>query len=221
MNVRDITGTFEGVPYDDDGLFADTAPCMMVRTPEGGYDTYYYLSDGVWSDELGGYGPGWCDAGGSELGEDAGVIPVGTAVWFVDQNNTKSSVTIAGEVLSDATTTISFNTGYTLSAVPYPKSVSFNDIKFVGIEGVPYDDDGLFADTAPCMMVRTPEGGYDTYYYLSDGVWSDELGGYGPGWCDAGGSELASYDEIAIQFGSAFWIYLTGDLKSFSATFSL
>ena len=220
-NVRDIVGTFQGVPYDDDSNFAATAPCLMVRTEAGVYDTYYYLSDGVWDDSISDYGPGWCDQSGNELAPEAGDIEPGTAIWFIDQNGESSSLTIAGGIIEDASATVSFGLGYTLAALPYPKGVSFNEITFTNLVGVPYDDDSNFASTAPCMMVRTNDGVYDTYYYLSDGVWSDSVGDYVPGWCDQGGSELPSYDNIAITSGTAFWVYLPDGSTPFSATFTL
>ena len=63
-----------------------------------------------------------------------------------------------------------------------------------------YDDD--FA-TAPKISVMNAAGGYESYYYISDGTDEndDELGINA--WCDGGGYEL---DGTQIDAGAAFWI---------------
>ncbi len=64
-----------------------------------------------------------------------------------------------------------------------------------------YDDD--FA-TAPVIQVQKAAGGYDKYYYISDGTYDDgkdtPLGK--DEWCDVDGYEL---EGSQIEAGAAFW----------------
>ena len=190
---------------------------LMVREGDG-YVNYYYLSDGA-VDEGGAYIPGWADAGGNPLPDEGVEIEPGTAFWFVDQYNEESSLTVPGAVLADASVEKTFGLGYTLAATPYPIACGFADIKFTGITGPAYDEEGEFFETAPMTLVRV-DGGYVNYYYLSDGA-VDEGGKYIPGWADAGGNPLADYTEKVIPAGSAFWVNIPASAKGFKATFSL
>jgi hypothetical protein len=63
-----------------------------------------------------------------------------------------------------------------------------------------YDDD--FA-TAPQIQVLKPTGGYNKYFYISDGTYEDdEPLGYNA-WCDEDGYKL---EGAQIEAGAAFWI---------------
>ena len=190
---------------------------LMVRDGEG-YVVYYYLSDGKYDSTTGEYSAGWADAGGNPLPGTGVEIPAGTAFWFVDQYSDASSLTVPGSVVSDATSDVTFGTGYTLAACPYPKAVAFSEIAFKDLVGPAYDDDGNFFTTAPMLMVRDGEG-YVVYYYLSDGKYDSTTGEYSAGWADAGGNPLVDYSEKLISAGTAFWMSLPSG--SVTATFSL
>ena len=76
-----------------------------------------------------------------------------------------------------------------------------------------YDDD--FA-TAPQIQVQKPAGGYNIYYYISDGT-DDEDNELGVNaWCDLDGYELSG---AQIDAGAAFWVYAPAD--GGTITFSL
>ena len=217
FNLKDLTGDLEGPAYDEDFNFTSTAPMLQIRVGNG-YEPYYFLSDGA-VDAKGDYVPGWADVGGNPLPEDGVEIPAGTAFWFVDQYRASSSITTAGAVVSDATSEITFNAGYTLAACPYPTAVAFSEISFEGLQGPAYDEDFNFTATAPMIQVRVGNG-YEPYYFLSDGA-VDAKGDYVPGWADVGGNPLPDYDAKVISVGTAFWMILPTGSTSVKATFAL
>jgi hypothetical protein len=100
-----------------------------------------------------------------------------------------------------ASTTLSFGAGnYTILCNPYPTAVSLQSLTTTATPGL-YDDD--FA-TAPQIQVQKLAGGYDLYYYISDGTDdSDDELGYNA-WCDVDGYEL---EGAQIEAGAAFWVY--------------
>ena len=193
--------------YDDD--FA-TAPQIQVQKPAGGYNTYYYISDGTDDndDELG-Y-DAWCDVDGYEL-TDTMKLVLGKGFWFYSPT-TGGTITTAGQVFEAKSKTIEFPADmFTIICNPYPTAVALQSLTTSTTPGL-YDDD--FA-TAPQIQVQKPTGGYNTYYYISDGTDDndDELG-YNA-WCDVDGYELKG---TQIDAGAAVWIKspVTG-----SVTFSI
>ena len=218
FNILDIAGDFEGPLYDEDGEFMNTAPTLMVRDGDG-YVYYYYLADGKWDEDLGDYVPGWADGGGNPLPEEGVTYPSGTAFWILDQFADGKTMTLAGQVVTDPTSEITFGAGFTLCAAPYPKAYAFSDIDFGTIDGPYYDEDGEFMNTAVTMMVREGDG-YVYYYYLADGRYDEDLGDYVPGWADGGGNPLEDYSAPVIPVGAPFWVN-TQEQDSFTATFSL
>ena len=193
--------------YDDDFV---TAPQIQVQKPAGGYDKYYYISDGTDADdnELG-YAA-WCDVDGYEL-TDAAKLQLGKGFWFYSPV-AGGTITTAGQVYDSVSKTLSFAAGqFTILCNPYPAAVTLQSLTTSATAGL-YDDD--FA-TAPQIQVQKPAGGYDKYYYISDGTDADdnELG-YNT-WCDVDGYEL---DGAQIAPGAAFWIYApaTGGTLTFT-----
>ena len=95
FNIFDITGDFEGPAWDDEGLFMETAPTLMVRDGNG-YVYYYFLADGKYDEDLGDYVPGWADGGGNPLEDyDAVVIPVGAPFWINTQEQDPFTATFS------------------------------------------------------------------------------------------------------------------------------
>ena len=76
MSVQEVTGTFQGVDYDDNGAFLQTAPNLQVWTPSG-YEAYYYLNDAWSAGNV--YSAGWADSWGV-LAD--GSFPVGYGFWL-------------------------------------------------------------------------------------------------------------------------------------------
>ena len=182
--------------YDDD--FA-TAPQIQVLKPTGGYNKYFYISDGTDDndDELG-YAA-WCDKDGYELTEEM-KLELGKGFWFCSPI-TGGTITTAGQVSEAVSKTLPITAGlYTILCNPYPTAISLQSLTTSATPGL-YDDD--FA-TAPQIQVLKPAGGYNKYFYISDGTDDndDELG-YNA-WCDKDGYEL---EGTQIDAGAAFWIY--------------
>ena len=77
--INEVLSGVQGVDFDEDGAFMDTA--AQVQIPNGvGYDTYYFLNDGWYDDGTaeGATKAGWSDSMGNIV--DA-VIPVGQGFW--------------------------------------------------------------------------------------------------------------------------------------------
>ena len=183
------------------GLYDDnfkTAPQIQVQKPAGGYNMYYYISDGTDDndDELG-YDT-WCDKDGYEL-DDSAKLALGKGFWFYSPS-TSGTITTAGQVSEAPSTTISFPANlFTIICNPYPTAVALQSLTTSATAGL-YDDN---FKTAPQIQVQKPAGGYNMYYYISDGTDDndDELG-Y-DAWCDKDGYEL---EGTQIEAGAAIWI---------------
>ncbi len=196
------------------GLFEDdfeTAPQIQVQKATGGYNKYYYISDGTDEndDELG-YAA-WCDDYGYEL-TDTAKLELGKGFWFYSPT-TGGSITTVGQVSEAASTMLSFTAGkYTILCNPYPTAVSLQSLTTSATPGL-FEDD---FETAPQIQVQKAAGGYNKFYYISDGTDDndDELGVNA--WCDDYGYEL---DGAQIEAGAAFWIY--SPTTSGTITFSL
>lgn len=208
-----ITGV-EGVAYDDDNLFKTTAAQVQIPNSTGGYNTYFYLSDG-WFDDNGkdGYKPGWCDAAGVLVDDE--LIP-SIAQWLRSTPG-NAIANVAGAVPEDASVSVSCPAVFALRANAYPVPVVLNSdtMTSADIVGVAYDDNNAFKTTAPQLQVPNVTGGYNTYFYLTDG-WYDNNGadGYKPGWCDAAGVLV----DDAIPVAQGFWT--KGVTGAFTLTFT-
>ena len=192
MSVQEVKGTFNGVDYDDNYEFLQTAPNLQVWTPSG-YDLYYYLND-AWS--VGDvYSAGWADNWGV-LAD--GTITPGQGAWFKDPNEV-CTVTTPGQVVATAASVSAAKDIFTMGSVPYPASFEVNGVTWTGIQGVDYDDNYEFLQTAPNLQVWTPSG-YDLYYYLND-AWS--VGDvYSAGWADNWG--VLATGSFPVGYG--FWL---------------
>ena len=183
------------------GLFADdfaTAPQIQVQKPTGGYNMYYYISDGTDADDNDlGY-DAWCDDYGYEL-DDAAKLALGKGFWFYSPT-TSGTITTAGQVSEAPSKTISFTANmFTIICNPYPAAVALQSLTTSATAGLFADD---FA-TAPQIQVQKPAGGYNMYYYISDGTDADDNDlGY-DAWCDDYGYEL---EGTQIDAGAAIWI---------------
>ena len=202
-----LSSTIEAGLYDDD--FA-TAPQIQVLSAAGGYNKYFYISDGTdETDAELGYDC-WCDGGGYEL-DDTAKLALGKGFWFTSPV-ANGTITTAGQVSEMASATLNFPADkFTILCNPYPVAVALQSLTTTATPGT-YEDD---FDTAPQIQVLSAAGGYNKYFYISDGTDEndDELG-YNA-WCDGGGYEL---EGTQIDAGAAFWI--TAPVAG-SVTFSL
>jgi hypothetical protein len=195
------------------GLYSDdfaTAPKISVLNAAGGYDSFYYISDGTddKDDDLG-YDC-WCDLDGYEL-DDSAKLALGKGFWFTSPT-TSGTITTVGQVSEVASTTLNFLANkYTILCNPYPVAVALQSLTTSATPGL-YSDD--FA-TAPKISVVNAAGGYDSFYYISDGTDDndDDLGVNA--WCDLDGYELSG---TQIDAGAAFWMSAPA---AGSVTFSL
>ena len=139
---------------------------MQVRLPSGGYDIYKYIAE-AYDEELDDFVPGWAD-GGDNLA--TAMIAPGAAFWF--KTDSACNVTIAGQVLSDASKTVGVNAGiFSMIGNAYPADVNPNKVTWTGLS---YGDE---------MQVRLDAGGYDIYKYIAE-AYDEELDDFVPGWAD-------------------------------------
>ena len=186
-----VSGEFVGVDFDEDFNFIETAPTIMVPSPTG-YANFYYINfegETFWFDAA---------AGGPDEGTP---IVAGTGIWF-KQSGSDCAVTFAGQVISDSSVPVSVaKDEWTMIANPYPMVCAVSGVTYTGLVGVDFDEDFLFIDTAPIIMVPTPDG-YANFYYINfegDSFWFDAAAG-GP-------------DEGAtIPVGSGFWFKAATDV---------
>ncbi len=198
VDINKVLTGLTSVAYDDNFDFWTTAPQIQVQKATGGYDLYYYLTDGYVDDET--YQEGWCDSMGTivEL-----KLASGTAFWFKNPSDSVG-LTVSGEVESlDSVDVVVPQSKFTLVANAYPMSVTLNGTGMTSsdIVSVPYDDNFDFWTTAPQIQVQKATGGYDLYYYLTDGYVDDET--YQEGWCDSMGTIVS---EATIPVGAGFWM---------------
>ncbi len=210
--VNDLVEGVTGVYYDDNNLFKTTAAQVQIPAAVG-YNTYYYLEDGWYSDNgKDAYKPGWCDSEGGLV--DAEVTP-GVAFWLKSVPGA-ATVTVAGEVSDDSTIAVSCPANFALRANAFPIAIVMNgdEMATSGATAVLYDDNNVFKTTAPQVQIPAAVG-YNTYYYLEDGWYSDNgKDAYKPGWCDSEGGLVDT--EVAVAQG--FWTKGVG--SAFTLTFS-
>ena len=214
--VNGMLSGVEGVYYDDNYLFMTTAAQIQIpNASTGGYDTYYYLTDG-WYDDNGAdaYKPGWCDAAGVLVDAE---LTSGIALWLRSTPG-NATANVSGAVSDLSEVAVSCPALFALRSNAFPMAITLNtdQMTSANIVGVAYDDSFAFMTTAPQIQIpNAMTGGYDTYYYLTDG-WYDDNGadGYKPGWCDAAGVLVDSVIPVA----QGFWT--KGVTGAFTLTFT-
>ena len=243
-DINKLASGFTGVSQEVLGdSFTAVAPQIQMPNAGGGYDIYYYLTDGYYATgEVDGGGdpvyaqkPGWCDFNGVIAGDDVaeldGLLTAGVAMWVKDVQNSEAFQT-AGQVLNDSDLTVNAPANFTLRANAFPVVFNLNDtnkVVFAGLAGVSQNELGdVFTASAPQIQVPNVGGGYDIYYYLTDGYYATgEVDGGGdpvyaqkPGWCDFNG--VIAGDDVAeldgnVPTGQGFWTKGVG--SAFTITF--
>ena len=193
--------------YDD----SEWLPTTELRTWTGmGYVTYGWSGNlrtdsptmaaemGVEDDSLDNV---WLD---EEYGLSEDSLSIGTGFWIKAAN--AGSVTLVGEVPSDATVTVGISQGLNLLSYPWPKEASFAKISVSGQAG--YDD----TEWLPTTELRVWTGaGYVTY------GWTGSLLTDSPSMAAEMGIDDSSLDntwldedygvaEDTIPAGVGFWI---------------
>ena len=185
VNLSDlIRGEYAGVDFDEDFLFVNTAPHVMIPNATGYSDFFYINFEGetFWFDN---------DAGGPDEGTP---IVAGTGIWFKQSGN-DCAVTFAGQVVSDSSVPVSTAAGeWCMIANPYPMSCAVSGVTYSGIVGVDFDEDFEFVETAPHILVPKADGYSDFFYinYEGETFWFDN---------DAGGPD----EGAVIPVGTGFW----------------
>ena len=224
-DINQIVSGLVGASYAEFGDdFVSVAPQIQIPNAQGGYDIYYYITDGYY--EGGKEKPGWCDMSGTIAGDEEALIDgqllSGIAMWVKDVQNA-GTFQQAGQVLKDSTATVDAPVAFALRANPFPEGFNLNDASKVAFQGLPqvsyaeYGDD--FVKYAAQIQVPNAQGGYDIYYYITDGYY--EGGKEKAGWCDMSGTIAGDEEALVtgdISQGQGFWTKGVG--SSFSMTFT-
>ena len=198
VDINKVMSGLTSVAYDDNFEFQETAPQIQVQKATGGYDKYYYLTDGYVDDET--FAEGWCDGAGTLVDLK---LEAGTAFWFKNPS-AEVDLTTSGAVESDDEVDVTVpQSKFTLVANAFPIAVTLNSASMTSadIVSVAYDDNFEFQTTAPQIQVQKASGGYDKYYYLTDGYVDDET--FAEGWCDGAGTLVT---DATIPAGAGFWM---------------
>ena len=201
MAIQDfVTGTFNGVNYDENDEFMTTAPQLQVWTPSG-YIMGFYLNDAYDADlDDGTVYKGWADIGGNYITD---TVSAGMAAWFKDGNEA-CTLNVKGQVLGTDGTIQTTANKFFMVANPYPVATAINsaNIDWNGIVGVNYDDNDEFMTTAPQLQVWTPSG-YIMGFYLNDAYDADlDDGTVYKGWADIGGNYVT--DNFPVGYAAWF-----------------
>ena len=158
---------------------------MQVRLPGGDYDIYHYIAE-AYDESIDDFVPGWAD-GGDNLAVTK--IAPGGAFWFKTDDD--CNVTISGQVLADASKTVTVNSGiFSMIGNPYPADVNPNTIEWIGLT---YGDE---------MQVRLDSGDYDIYHYIAE-AYDESIDDFVPGWADGGDNLVV---DNVLKAGRGAWI---------------
>ena len=197
------TGTQSWTPEDENVPgWEQQATTLMIPNVKGGYDNYYFASDGYDEDTDETYA-GWCD----EYGYIKKNIPlaVGLGIWVRGNKTVDTALTQAGEVPGDSSITTDVGAGYTIIGNPFPMEFDIQDVTTTAAATQSWtpDDENVpnWEQNAATIMVPNAKGGYDNYYYASDGYDEDTDATYA-GWCDEYGYIKKN---VTVPAGTAVW----------------
>jgi hypothetical protein len=193
------------VPKGQEGLNAGataTTGDNIQVLGESGY-TVYFLCNGN-TGKGGAYNPdhdGWRKAGDTG-GVTADAISAGGAFWFISQSAASASpvtLTLAGQVATDATLTKSIPPGLNMIANGYAVDLAFAD----PASGLSIGTDGATATTADNIQVLA-DGAYTVYFFCNGNT--GKGGAYNPdhdGWRKAG--DTGGVTTETIPAGASAW----------------
>ena len=192
------------------------APCLKIPygTVEQGYRDLYYAQDACDEDDNYALKPGWAD----ELGMlvKAPTLRSGYGVW-IKAGSENLTVTIAGQVKSASSASISGAAGYNLMRLPYPVAINAGDSKLdwnlsaqAGQAWESADAEECIPNwfaNAPCLKIPygTVDQGYRDLYYAQDACDEDDDYALKPGWADELGMLVKN---ATIPEGVGFWLKL-------------
>jgi hypothetical protein len=146
----------------------------------------------------------------SELAEADVDLPVGSSVFIKSASATPPQAVAAGEVLSDATSSISLSKGFTQFANPYPTAIKINDIAFTGLIG--YDWDAFTMGDTLTIWDAESQAYATTYAWSGEG--SEDYDVPANVWFDD--SELAEADVTIPVGGTVFIKSASGGTATFT-----
>lgn len=189
VQFDNVSGSGEGIRLCD--LIKGDVPFgtqIQILDANGStYSIYNYIEE-CYDAEQDDFVPGWGD-GGEELATVK--LPAGSAFWFKAPSD--CAVTIAGQVLADASKEIALvGSQYSMIANPYPTAVNPNvDIEW---NGLTYGDQ---------IQVLDANGStYSIYNYLEE-AYDAELDDFVPAWGDGGEEKVVTG---VIPAGQGAWI---------------
>ena len=170
---------------------ADTV--MTYDKTHQAYDAaLFFYADPVYPDAN--YDYKWLDGNYAVTDED---VTEGRGAWYRNRKSTAITLTMAGEVPTNATYSVSLKPGLNFVANPYPAPIALNSLCFVVADPVFGTTDGE-ADT-----IMTYDGATQAYnaalFYYADPVYPDA--NYDYKWLDG---NYAVTSET-IQPGQGFW----------------
>lgn len=189
-----------------------------------GYDNYCwtgktgmdFFEDPEWDDK-------WTGNEGEYIAEDVVLSPGQGAFLWVADGSAGTSVTLCGEVLSNATQSVTIetgSTGYNMIANPFPEEVDIQDISFTGLSDPQLDETGENVLWGAKLMIWNGVG-YDNYCwtgktgmdFFEDPTWDDK-------WTGNEGEYIA--EDVKIGMGKGFFLWMNRDFgtSSASATFT-
>ncbi len=200
FNINDISGdTVTGTSLSA----ADVIQIWDTSGVTPGYNVYFnYLYAGYEQ-----YA-GWMTTGATYFDTDyPNGLPAGTAFWYLSRNAAPGALTVAGEVVSDPTTTLTIVPGYNMIANPYPAGLDLDAVVW------PAGSKGTSLSTADVVQIWDTTGatpGYNVYFnYLYVGY--EQYAG----WMTTGASYFADDYPDGVPVGQGFW-YLSRGASNFT-----
>ncbi len=155
---------------------------------------YYYYADPDNPDPT--YDYTWDDADTEDIAETD--VSEAKGGWYKNIGDDPITLTMAGEVPTNAVYTVQLVNGLNFVANPYPQKIAINGDHF-SVEGVVYGTASDAADTITTWDARR-KGYTKIYYYYADPDNPDPT--YDYTWDDADTEEITDFE---IEPGQGFW----------------
>ena len=193
--------------FDWDAFTEGDSVLIWDPSAQGYKETYFWAGTEDTTDALGyDLSNSWFDMG-TYAAADKEVSP-GSAVWVKTASSASPTVTLAGEVTTDATKSITITgNGFTMVANPFPSELDINeDMTVSGL--VPFDWDAFTEGDSLLIWDQAAQGYKETYFWAGTADTTDALGyDLSNTWFDMGTYAAATKK---VPAGGAFWIKTSG-----------
>ena len=152
---------------------------------------YFYYEDGGADDE----NNKWVDIDTDAVTETT--FSDGTGGWYRNRSNTTIELTMAGEVPTNATYTVTLYSGLNFVANPYPMAIALNGANF-SVTGVTSGAGSDEADNIFTYDGPTQEYNKIYYFYYEDGGADEEINK----WVDI---DTDAVTDATVGSGQGFW----------------